>query len=105
MILAPCFFWNYTCSRWVPCNARPGRAAKACHTRRRLPQQAFLGLSRCARLVPLPFLADLVQPVGAQLEVLAQAPQHRRLVLERLVLEGAGDVVGTLALLAVVDEM
>jgi len=42
---------------------------------------------------------------SAQFESLAQPPQHRRFLLVRLLLEGAGDVIRALALLAVIDEV
>ncbi|HEV3256229.1 MAG TPA: hypothetical protein VG013_05060, partial [Gemmataceae bacterium] len=50
-------------------------------------------------------MPNLVQAVGAQLELLAQAPQHGRLLLVGVVGKGAGNVVRALALLAVVDEV
>src|SRR5262245_48928829 len=50
------------------------------------------------------FAADLVQPVGAQLEPLAEAAQHLGLVGHVRGLVGAGDEVRALALSAVVQE-
>src|SRR5438067_1640562 len=67
-------------------------------------QQASLFVIQARRLF-LPFAADLVESVGAQLELLTQPAQDRRLFAERLLLEGARDVVGALALLAEIDEV
>src|SRR5579862_3656510 len=52
-----------------------------------------------------PLATNLVEAVSAEHEFVAQPPQDGSFFAELLVVECAGDVVGTLALLAVVDEM
>ncbi len=53
----------------------------------------------------LPLAADLVESVGAQLELLAQAPQDGGFVFVGRLLKGAGDIIGAFALRAVIDEV
>src|SRR5947207_3217191 len=54
---------------------------------------------------PLPFLTDAVKSEGAQFKLFAKPSQYGRLHPIVLLFEGAGDVIGALALLAVVDEV
>src|SRR5262249_51228492 len=62
-------------------------------------------LPRSTHTRAFPFQAHPAETVGAQLEMFAQPTQHRGFLSIRIVLVGAGDVVGALALLAVIDEM
>src|SRR5262249_31674163 len=76
-------------SRALPPRAPPRRSALSLHDRTRRPALAPQ---------PLPLPAHLAQPEGAQLELRAQAAEHQRLFAVGAVLEGAGDVIGALAL-------
>src|SRR5207253_4360629 len=71
-----------------------------CSTQELLPRSACLGGQAA-----FPFPADLVQTVGAQLELIAQTAQHRGFLPIGLVGKRAGDVVRTFALLTIVNEM
>ena len=61
-------------------------------------------VGRFGRVAAFPFLAQFVQPEYAQIEVVAKTLEHGVLVLVLVVGDGAGDVIGALAVLAVIDE-
>src|SRR5206468_11562963 len=74
--------------------------------RKRCSAEEFLTRVACRTgMHALPFLADAVEAIGAQLELLAQPPQYRGFHSIVLLFECAGDVVRALALLTVVDEV
>src|SRR5262245_40010736 len=58
-----------------------------------------------ARLGFLPFTADLAQAVGTDFELFAETAKHGGFLAVRVGVVGAGDVIGALALFAVVDEV
>src|SRR5262245_50079481 len=63
------------------------------------------GPGLAGRLHLFPFAAHLAQSEGADFKVFAEAAKHWGLIAVRIVVVRAGDVIGPLALLAIIDEV
>src|SRR6266851_1977720 len=90
------------------CNGRRALSRKRCCRAKPLAMSAekfLVAVAGGSGRSTLPFLADAGESKSAQFEISTQPAKHRGFHLIVLFLEGAGDIVGALALLAIVDEV